>query len=162
MNETTAIESVVHSFCTFRAGGRLYGIDVAHLREVSTHVTTTPVPQAPPAIRGLVNLRSRVYLVIDFRPLVGLAPADCTVDSRLIILKPEFGEDVGILVDRGGDVVRVKENDIEASVQPAAGGADTSADTPRSLTSGVCKLESELMVILDPVAIVNDVTRQIR
>src|SRR5512139_4030332 len=98
MSETTALQAVTRSFCTFRAEGRLYGIDVAHLREVSTHVATTPVPHAPPVIRGLTNLRSRVYLVIDLRPLLGLPPADCTVDSRLVILKAEFGEDVGVLV----------------------------------------------------------------
>ena len=162
MSETTAIESVVRSFCTFRAEGRLYGIDVAHLREVSTHVATTPVPQAPPAIRGLANLRSRVYLVIDLRPLLGLSPADCTVDSRLIILKTGLGEDMGILVDSGGDIVRVKESDTEVSAQSASDGADTPADVPPSLAGGVCKLEKELMVVLDPAAIVNDVARQIR
>jgi purine-binding chemotaxis protein CheW len=162
MNDITRIEPAACSFCTFRAVGRLYGIDVAHLREISTHVTTTPVPQAPPTIRGLANLRSRVYLVIDLRPLLGLAPADCTPDSRLIILKTEFGEDMGVLVDSGGDVVRVKESDIEASLQPAAGRADTPADIPPSLTGGVCKLETELMVILDPVAIASEVARQIR
>jgi purine-binding chemotaxis protein CheW len=162
MSETTAIESVVRSFCTFRADERLYGIDVAHLREVSTHVATTPVPQAPPAIRGLANLRSRIYLVIDLRPLLGLAPTDCTVDSRLIILKTEFGEDLGVLVDSGGDIVRVEESKIEVSVQPASGHADTPAEAPPSLAGGVCKLEKELMVILDPAAIVKDVARQMR
>jgi purine-binding chemotaxis protein CheW len=162
MNETSAIESVVRSFCTFRADGRLYGIDVAHLREVSTHVATTPVPQAPPAIRGLINLRSRIYLVIDLRPLLGLADVPCTADSRLIILKPELGEDLGVLVDSGGGVVRVKGSDIEAPGQSASGGGETPADVPPSLSGGVCKLESELMVILDPVAIASDVARQVR
>lgn len=162
MNDMTAIESGVRSFCAFRAEGRLYGIDVVHLREVSMHVATTPVPQAPPAIRGLANLRSRVYLVIDLRPLLGLAPADCTAESRLIILKAEAGEDMGILVDMGGDIVRVKERDIEVSVQAAAGRVDATADTPPSLTAGVCKLETELMVILDPIAVAGDVARQIR
>jgi purine-binding chemotaxis protein CheW len=162
MSEMTAIESVVRSFCTFRAEGRLYGIDVAHLREVSTHVATTPVPQAPPAIRGLANLRSRIYLVIDLRPLLGLPPADCTADSRLIILKTEVAEDLGVLVDTGGDIVRAKESDIEVSVQASRALADAPADALPSLTSGVCKLEGELMVILDPNAIVSDVARQIR
>jgi purine-binding chemotaxis protein CheW len=162
MSESTAIETVMRSFCTFRADERLYGIDVAHLREVSTHVATTPVPQAPPAIRGLINLRSRIYLVIDLRPLLGLTPVDCTADSRLIILKSEFGEDIGVLVDRGGDIVRVKVSDIEAAVQPASGRADTPVDVPPSLTGGVCKLESELMVIIDASAIVSEVARLIR
>jgi purine-binding chemotaxis protein CheW len=162
MSEMTAIEAVFRSFCTFRADWRLYGIDVAHLREVSTHVATTPVPQAPPCIRGLTNLRSRVYLVIDLRPLLGMAPADCSAESRLIILKAEIGEDVGILVDRGGDIVRVKTSDIETPVQSASGRADATTGALAPLTGGVCKMEAELMVILDPIAIVSDVARQIR
>lgn len=162
MAETTEVRPAGRVFCTFRAGERLYGIDVAHLREVSTQVATTPVPQAPAAVRGLTNLRSRVYLVIDLRPLLGLAPAACTADSRLIILRPEFGEDLGLLVDSGGDVVRASEQDIEAAVRPGDRSAGNAADSPPGLSAGVCKLESELMVVLDVAGVVGEVARQIR
>jgi purine-binding chemotaxis protein CheW len=161
MSPPAVNESIMRSFCTFRAEGRLYGIDVTHLREVSTQVIVTPVPQAPAAIRGLTNLRSRIYLVIDLRPLLGLAPVETTARSRLLIFKNEFAEDLGLLVDRGGDAVQVNQNDIETS-SPASSFGETSGEPVRSLAAGVCKLEAELLVMLDPQAIVSEAARQIR
>src|SRR5580765_5094406 len=92
MHEPASANSETRAFCTFRADQRLYGIDVSSLREISTNITITPVPPAPAAVRGLANLRSRIHLILDLRPLLGLAPVECTLDSRLIILKPKVAE----------------------------------------------------------------------
>ncbi len=154
MNELVGDEAVVRLFCSFRTQGRLYGIDAAQVREVSTQVACTPVPQAPPVVRGLTNLRSRVYLVIDVRPMLGLTPAKCTSDSRLIVLKTHVAEDLGILVEHGGDIVHVSAEQIEEAPQPAAGEADSSGDRSPGVTVGVCKLDSELMTIIDSTGVV--------
>jgi purine-binding chemotaxis protein CheW len=140
------------SFCTFRAGDRLCGIDVLHVREISTQVSSTPVPQAPAMIRGLVNLRSRIHLVADLRPVFGLAPVECTPDSRLIIFKEGLAEGLGILVDQVGDIVGVSSEQIEPS--PADAARESQAGPIAHAVYGVCKLEDELMIIIDPVKLV--------
>lgn len=150
MHEMGPMDSVIRAFCTFRADGRLYGIDLTHLREISTNVTTTPVPQAPPGIRGLANLRSRIYLVLDFRPLLGLPRADCTSESRLIIFKATVVEDLGLLVDSGGEIVRVAQNLIEACGESSSMLAESTTGAAAPLVTGICKLEKELMMIVDP------------
>ena len=133
------------SYWTFRADDRLYGIDVASLREISTNTSITPVPHAPPAIRGLTNLRSRILLVLDLRPLLGLPAVELTTESRLVILKSTVIEDVGILVDRGGDIVRVTPDQMESVEQ----SEQRLTVDHRSLVTGVCKLDQELMMIVD-------------
>ncbi len=154
MNELAADIST-RLFCSFRTQGRLYGIDATQVREVSTQVDCTAVPQAPPAIRGLTNLRSRIYLVVDVRPLLGLEPAECTAESRLIVVKPDVAEDLGILVEHGGDIIHVDVNQIEgAPAATAATGDDASGERALDVTAGVCKLESELMTIIDAARIV--------
>jgi purine-binding chemotaxis protein CheW len=145
------------SFCTFRVDDRLYGVDVASVREVSTHVALTPVPQAPPIVRGLVNLRSRLYLVLDLRPALGLPPVARTADSRLIVLHPRVAENLGLFVERGGDIVRVAWNQIEELAQPAADGPAA----PATPVVGVCKLAAELLMIVDPAKLVGAVEREI-
>src|SRR5262245_9062877 len=108
MNELSIREADHRAFCTFRAGQQLYGIDVASLREISTNTSMTPVPPAPPEVRGLVNLRSRILLALDLRAMLGIMPpAEVTDSSRLIVLKPGVAEDIGLLVDSGGDIVNV-------------------------------------------------------
>ena len=149
LSETDPAGSVMRSFCTFRTDERLYGIDVISIREVSTNMAITPVPHAPPQVRGLANLRSRILLVLDLGSLLGLAPAKCTPDSRLLILKPAVMEDAGILVDRGGDIIQIRQDRIEEQDASALASAATSASDVQSLVVGVCKLENELMMIID-------------
>lgn len=157
-SDLAPIGAAVTSCCTFRLEQRLYGIAVAHVREVSLPLPVTIVPQAPSAVRGLVNLRSRIYLLLDARPLLGLAPIDCTPESRLFILKPEVAQDVGVLVEHGGDIVHVRADQIE----PATAVAETHADAASPLITGVCKLDNELMMILDPTQLVDAVSRLFR
>ena len=150
MSNLVPAQAPVRSFCTFRTQDRLYGIDVTQVREVSTHVALTPVPQAPSIVRGLVNLRSRIYLVLDVRPALSLPPLGCTADTRLVVLHPRVAESLGLFVERGGDIVRVSADQIEAITQPAA---DNPA-TPAVPVVGVCKLDTELMMIIDPAKLV--------
>jgi purine-binding chemotaxis protein CheW len=156
MNERVPSDDGIRLFCSFRTEGRLYGIDATQVREVSAEVACTAVLQAPPAIRGLANLRSRIYLVIDIRPVLGLAPVECTSDSRLIVLKPHLAENLGILVEHGGDMIRVRAEEIEEA-PPAACTDASSGDRASAVTTGVCKLESELMNIIDAAKLVEAV-----
>ena len=153
MNELATIASVGRSFCTFRIARRLHGIDVLYVREISLPLAMTPVPQAPAAVRGLVNLRSRIYLVLDLRPLLAMASVPCTESSRLVILKPEIGQDIGLLVEEGGDIVHLRTDLIDTS----AGAGDSSRERATSLVVGVGKLESELMILVDPRQIVESI-----
>ena len=161
MSNLALAQATVRSFCTFRAQDRLYGIDVTQVREVSTYVAMTPVPQAPSLIRGLVNLRSQIYLVLDLRPALGLPPLECTPDSRLIVLHPRVVESLSLFVDRGGDIVRVLPEQIEEIAQPAAGHAEALAAQPVSPVAGVCKLAAELMMIIDPKRLVDALEQEI-
>jgi purine-binding chemotaxis protein CheW len=142
--------SPTRSFCAFRADRRLYGVDVANLREISTAMAITPVPPAPSVVRGLANLRSRILLILDLRALLGLPPVPCSDESRLIIFKPEIAQDTGLLVDRGGDILAVPQDRIEVIDQrtPASQEPSGSEATP-PLVVAVCKLESELLMIID-------------
>lgn len=157
MSSLVPAQTAVRSFCTFRAQDRLYGIDVTQVREVSTRVMMTPVPQAPPLVRGLVNLRSRIYLVLDVRPALSLPPLACTPDSRLIVLHPRVAESLGLFVERGGDIVRVSADRIEQAAPPAAASPETSA----APVVGVCKLDAELMMVIDPARLVDALEKEI-
>lgn len=173
----TSASPSLRSFCTFRAEERLYGLDVTDVREVSTQVAVTPVPLAPSLVRGLANLRSRIYLVLDLRPALGLPPIERTVDSRLIVLHPRITEGLGLFVERGGDIVHVSADQIEEMTQPAGSGrgsppppqgrgsdspATESVRPPAAAVVGVCKLEAELMMILDPAKLVEALENEIR
>lgn len=160
MSERLTSDSGLRPVCTFRLGSRLHGIEVAHVREVSPCLPITPVPQAPPAVRGLVNLRSRIHLALDPRPLLGLGRIEIGPDCRLVILKPGVAPDLGLLVDRGGDIVHVESSQIEslAGSDAQAPGAPSAS----GLIAGACKLPGELLLILDPTKLIDAVLGQFR
>jgi len=158
MHDRLAQDSAVQSFCTFRLERQLYGIEVAQVREISPHLPMTPAPQTSPAIRGLFNLRSRIYLGLDLRPLLGLSPTLCKAESQIIILKPGIAQDVGVLVEQGGDIVHVPANLID----PASDSADMPRDDNGTLMSAVCRLQAELMMVVDIPRVIELVTNRIR
>jgi chemotaxis signal transduction protein len=64
------------SWCTFRLGGRLYGIRVERVQEVLKPMPLTPVPLAPAAVRGLLNLRGQIVTALDLAPSLDAIAAD--------------------------------------------------------------------------------------
>jgi purine-binding chemotaxis protein CheW len=162
MNDLVAAsDAMMRTFCTFRAGVRLYGIDVRSVREVSTQISMTPVAQAPPIVRGLTNLRSQIFLVLDLCAAMGLPPTVPTAESRLIVLHPGVAEHLGLLVDCGGEIVHVRPEQIEAT-PPESTGVSTFRVERSPLVAGVCKLQAELMMIIDPARFIEATERAIR
>ncbi len=160
MPELVRAQPTSRAFLTFRVSGRLYGLDVAQVREVSTHTAFTPVSQAPPLVRGLANLRSRIYLVLDAGMALGRTPTDCTSENRLIVLHERVAEHLCLLVDQGGDIVQVPIEQIEdAANAEAADSSVTSTPTP---VVALCKLEGELMMVIDPGRVVAALETAIR
>jgi purine-binding chemotaxis protein CheW len=159
MDELALSAAQTRAFCTFWAQERLLGLDVSCVREVSVALPMTPVPQAPAPVRGLVNLRSQIYLVLDLRPLLGMPLAEPGADARLVILQPRIAEHMAILVDRGGDIVRASPAQIEDSDGPGSAAAEPGADRPLPFIAGVCKLEHDLLMIIDPKSLLDAIVR---
>jgi purine-binding chemotaxis protein CheW len=157
MPEVATPDTATRLFCTFRLEQRLYGIDLAEVREVSNGLPITPVGHAPGAICGLANLRSRIYLVLDLRQILGFQPAEFTTENRLVILRPAVAENVGILVDRGGDIVRVAERNIERV--PETGASSAGEQIPPQFVIGICKLETELLMVIGATLLIDHIKR---
>jgi len=64
----------------FALGGARYAVELRWVREVVTLGFVTPVPGAPPAIAGVVNLRGTVTPVLDL--LAALADEPASASSR--------------------------------------------------------------------------------
>lgn len=144
----TFTETAVRDFVSFWVGGRLHGIDILDVREINSETSFMPVFHAPPQVRGYVNIRGQIHLVIDPRIPLGMA-ADATTGNgtgkakqQLLIFKPQVGESFALLVDRIGDIIQVPVDRIEP---PEASSAGTAAHA-----AGVCKLDGQLMELLDP------------
>jgi chemotaxis signal transduction protein len=58
----------------FTLGGQRHAVELRWVREVVTLGWVTPVPNAPPAVAGVVNYHGAIVPVIDVAVLAGAAP----------------------------------------------------------------------------------------
>jgi purine-binding chemotaxis protein CheW len=148
------------SFATFMLNDQLFGINILLIREINKQLDITPVPQAPSAIRGLVNLRGQIVTILDLKSRLSLGACALDQDCHNIILSTDvelnvhhrneeedsdeffaIPDKVGLLVDGIGEVVTVEESEIDPP--PANIG-----EVDGKFLLGVVKLEKRLMAIL--------------
>lgn len=125
---------------TFYVGDLLLGIDIRQVQEINRHLEITRVPQAPPFVHGVSNLRGDVVTVVDLRKILGL-PANESSEKRYVVLQ-SLGESIGLLVDEIADVLAAPAEDF-APPPSNIGGVE------RRFFSAVYTMDTELLVILN-------------
>jgi purine-binding chemotaxis protein CheW len=118
-----------------------FGIEADHVQEVVRYQDITPVPLAPAAIRGLINVRGKLLTALDLRRRLGLPerPAN-KLPVNLVIYSGD--EAVSLLVDDIGDVVEVGDPMFEEPPSTLSGPA-------HEIIRGTYKLRDELLLLLD-------------
>jgi purine-binding chemotaxis protein CheW len=140
----------VQSYTTFRLRADWFGIATDVVKEVTLVPPLTPIPHTPGAVRGCVNLRGHIVLVVDLDSLLYRSPAELDANTRLIVLKPQLGDAWGILVQRIGDMVELDAEQMESyRTGSEADSQDTGLLPQEKLIHGVGKLDGHLLLILD-------------
>lgn len=83
---------------SFEIGGQEYCIDVRSVREIRGWTQTTPMPQTPDYILGVINLRGSVMPVLDLRCRLGLGNTEPS-SRHVIVVIQHTDRMAGILVD---------------------------------------------------------------
>jgi purine-binding chemotaxis protein CheW len=127
--------------CTFLLGGRTFALPVSEIREVVRGLEMTPVPLAPGAVRGLVNLRGTIAMAIDLRRRLDLPAAVAGEGEVSVVVDADDGP-VCLTVDDVGDVVEVNPAALERP-------PETLRAALRDVVRSICKREDELILVLD-------------
>lgn len=138
---TGSLSGDAQDYVTVRIDGQLFGLPILQVQDVFTPDAITMVPLAPKEIAGVLNLRGRIVTAIDMRLRLSL---QCRTDSgvRMAVGLEAQGESYGLIIDEVGEVLRLSQDSFEAN--------PVNLD-PRwaSVSSGIHRLENELLVILD-------------
>jgi len=101
----------------FQAGGEWYALSMESVREVERVGRVTPVPGAPPFVRGLVNLRGEILPLLDMAALTGRKEARPA--SRLIVAQASAADPlVALLVEELNGLAPFEEARVEPPPQP--------------------------------------------
>ncbi|MFS3127073.1 chemotaxis protein CheW [Nocardioides sp. Bht2] len=133
--------AVQTQYCTFWVRGLYFGVAVQDVQEVLRSHQMTPVPQAPEAIRGLINLRGQIVTALDLRRRLALDEGEAPEPMNVIVRS--HGEAVSLLVDQIGDVIDTGDLDLHP----------TPSNLPvavQSVLHGVIPLPEAILLVLDP------------
>ncbi len=114
MNSTDEEIQVVE----FILGDNKFAINLFDVREIVESMRITPLPHTPSHIRGIIDLRGEITIVIDLKSLLTIhkSSTENQTDSRLIVLDNSITAiKTGILVDEVSSVMTVSMKDIDKS-----------------------------------------------
>ncbi|MDF1564379.1 MAG: chemotaxis protein CheW [Deltaproteobacteria bacterium] len=122
--------------CSFRVGREVFAIDARALREVLPAQPLTHLPDLPPWISGVIQLRSEILSVIDLGVWLQVEGRD--TPSHLVILEGSRGA-LALAVEEVLGLRPLYEDELIDVAEAEAGGRPA-----------VTRMSQDLVSILDP------------
>jgi purine-binding chemotaxis protein CheW len=135
----------ITSFLTFWIADEQYALPLARAREIVRCETVTKVPDTPPWLRGVTNIRGNVIPVVDLAPRLGCGETPCGRRAAILLIEMDWTGEcmvLGLLVEAVGRVVGVAPAEIEAA--PPFG-----TRIKPNLLAGVLPVNDRFALILD-------------
>jgi len=132
-------------FLTFLLADEVYAVSILRVKEIIEYGVVTRVPNMPPSIRGVINLRGAVVPVVDL--VVRFKLGESRVTKRTCVIIAEFqskGEPVvmGLIADSVSQVIDLLPTEIEP---PPSFGTSIRTDFLKALG----KVGKKFVLILD-------------
>lgn len=130
---------------TFTLGEETYGVDILRVQEIRGFSPVTRIPQSPPHILGVLNLRGSIVPIVDLRMRFHLERAEYTPLTVIIVLSvesPVGRRDFGVVVDGVSDVIDVPVSD----VKPAPELGD---QVSTEFIEGLASVSGRMVMLLD-------------
>jgi purine-binding chemotaxis protein CheW len=129
----------------FRIGEEDFGVDILSVQEIIRMPSITQVPNAPPSILGMINLRGKVLPVIDLRKRLrirGKKSGETDRRTRVLIMEMN-GNVLGFIVDAVSEVIKVPVSEIEPTPHLVV------SSIAAEYIQGIVKLSGRLIILLD-------------
>ncbi|HUI55403.1 MAG TPA: chemotaxis protein CheW [Bryobacteraceae bacterium] len=137
----TSFAADIQQYLSFALGDEQYGIEILKVQEIKGYSGITPIPNTPPHIRGVMNLRGTVVPVVDLRSRFALETR--VYDKFTVIIVVTVGARIiGLVVDAVSDVLDISCKDIRPA--PELGRRE---DT--RFIAGMANVGDRLVVLLD-------------
>ena len=129
-------------FLTFTIANQEYGIEIKNVTEIIGIQKITDLPELPPFIKGVINLRGKVIPVIDVRLRFGMP--ERKYDERTCIVVVNINDtSVGLVVDTVSEVMNIPQESIEPPPK-----VNKKIDGNRFI-QGLGKIEEDVKILLN-------------
>ena len=145
LQETRSMSGAAGKYLTFGLGREEYGLPVLKVREIIKLMDITAVPQAPPHVKGVINLRGKVIPVVDLRLKFQLPSQEYTDRTSIIVVEVAGTHGnilMGIIVDSVSEVLNIVADEIEET-------PDFGEHVRTDYMRGVAKVKGTVKILLD-------------
>ena len=136
-----AVAKQANEFLTFTLGHEEYGVEILKVQEIRSYEAPTTIANAPPFLKGVVNLRGVIVPIVDMRIKFSLGNADYNQFTVVIILNVAHRV-VGMVVDSVSDVLQLSGEQIREAPQFGA-----SLDT--EYITGLGTVDKRMLILID-------------
>lgn len=128
-------------YLTFQLNEEEYGIQIGFVTEIIGIQHINAVPDMPPYIKGVINLRGKVIPVMDVRLRFG-APVRAYDERTCIIVINVKDQAMGLVVDRVSEVLDIPDSDIEPTPELRKGRSN-------KFVKGLGKVGEQVKLLLE-------------
>ena len=136
----------------FKLGQEEYGLRIDQIKEVVITPTVTRMPQTPPYVRGVANIRGNVIAILDLEEKFGLerdqAKANSSNNFTLVIESDDYK--MGILVREVPNTLSISPDAIEDSIFTG------DQQSEQSYITGIVKVDKRLIIMIDIFKVINE------
>lgn len=132
-------------YLTFIMAGEEYGVDILCVQEIRGWEEATPIPNAPPHIKGVINLRGAIVPIVDLRLCFGLHEIEYSELTVVIVLRVQSekgSRTMGVVVDAVSDVYSIQSQEMKAP--PDLGDA-----IETDFIQGLVNVNEKMVILLD-------------
>jgi purine-binding chemotaxis protein CheW len=126
---------------SFSLAGEEFGVDILKVQEINRMTNITRVPDSPPSVEGVINLRGRLIPIIDLRGRFGMERKEPDKHTRVVVVELH-GAIMGFVVDAVQEVLRVRRDVMEPPPELVS-------SVKSEYVTAVAKLDDRLLILLD-------------
>ncbi|GEA05552.1 chemotaxis protein CheW [Alteromonas sp. KUL42] len=110
--QTDSSSQTEQEFLSFVLGEEQYALDIMAVKEIRGYEPVTKIANAPPFIKGVLNLRGDIVPIVDLRIKFNVGEASYD-EFTIVIMLNVCNRIVGIVVDAVSDVIKLSSDDIK-------------------------------------------------
>ena len=126
---------------SFNLDSEAYAVEVLKVREIIRMTAVTHVPNTPPGLEGIINLRGKVIPIVSLRSRFNMMSAENDQHTRIMVMDVA-GKLMGFIVDAVSEVIRISHGEIQPPPPLVAGGID------QDFIRGVIRHGERLLLLL--------------
>ena len=135
------------TFVVFELAGTTYALPSQSIQQMEMVENITPVPNAPPALEGVVFSRGRVIPALNLRVRFGFERIPLSLRTRLIVVNVD-GRTVGLIVDTAREFISIPVEAIQAPNETISGLSG-------KYLEGIARMGDRIILVLDLNEIMN-------